>query len=127
MEGGEGDVGQQSVPPLDTQLEPAELRREVEVLKAKVDSQEVNLSIVSSWSDVLYKDQKSLPEQIHHNSSHLMQNELVIGRIAQGRRENCKQAAITFLQNRVGITVNNRDVWLAYRKGTAVFKVIGGE
>ena len=100
---------------------------EISHLKDRLTSQEVNLSIISSWSDVLYKGQISLQEQLHHHTARHMQNELVVRGVRQVHCENCKRAAVEFFCNRVGINTNLGDVWHAYCKGSATTKTINGQ
>ena len=61
----------------------SQMQTEINLLKSRMEKQEVSLSIVSSWSDVMFKDINSLQDQMHHNVSRHMQNELVISGIKQ--------------------------------------------
>ena len=108
----------------ETQL--AKLQQEMQTIKSRLDSQEVSLSIVSSWSDVMFRDITSLQDQLHHNTACHMQTELVVGGIKQVKKENCKRAVAQFFQNKVKVAVNPRNIWSAFRKGSGTTKIIDG-
>ena len=99
----------------------------IDRLKVKLEAQSVNLSIVAGWSDVIVQDNRSLQDQIHHNVSRHLQNELIIGGVRQVPREGCKQAAINFFKTKLKIKFDNKDVWTAFCQGSTVTKVIDGQ
>ena len=100
--------------------------KEIVALKHRVNKQELDNNLLTSWADVLYQEQKSMQEEVFHNKNRQMQNELVCGGIKQVRKENCKCAAIDFFESKVGVTVPAKDVWMAYRKGSATTKTVEG-
>ena len=75
----------------------------------------------------MVKEVCSLQEQVFNNLSKTMQNELVLGGVAQIRKENCKTAAKEFFKNKVKVEVDDKDIWYAYRKGSGTMKTIDGE
>ena len=104
-----------------------ELEADVLKLNQQVQKQEVSLSIVASWSDVMFHQIHSLQEQLYHNTARHMQNELIIGGIKQTKKENCREAAINFFQDKLGITAKQNEVWYGYRKGSTTTKTINGQ
>ena len=96
-------------------------------LRSQMQKQETSLSIVASWSDVMFHQINSLQEQLYHNTARHMQNELIIGGVKQTKKENCRDAAIEFFQEKLGVTVKKEDVWYGYRKGSTTTKTINGQ
>ena len=112
-------------PEVQAKLDQMEI--EISSLKAKVTKNELDISMLVSWADVFYQDQKSMHEHMMHNTARHMQHELIVGGIKQTHHENCKLAAIDFFQNKIGVTVNVKDVWVAYRKGSGTTKTVQGQ
>ena len=104
-----------------------EMEAEMWQLRQKVDQQNVSLSIVASWSDVMFQQIHSLQEQLYHNTSRHMQNKLIIGGIKQTTHENCKTAAIKFFKDKLSLTIAPKDVWYGYRKGSSTTRTVDGQ
>ena len=102
------------------------MQSEIDRLKKQVNDQAVNLSIVAGWSDLLVKNNKSLQDQVSHNLSCHLQHELILGGVCQVNNESCKKAALEFFQKKVKVQVDMKDIWTAYRKGSATTKTIEG-
>ena len=103
------------------------MQEDIDRLKGKLDAQSVNLSIVAGLSDVIVQDNRSLQDQIHHNVSRHLQNELIIGGVCQVPREGCKQVAINFFKTKLKIKFDNKDIWTAFCRSSTVTKVIDGQ
>ena len=53
-----------------------------------------------------------------HNAARLMNNEVVIGGLAEGVNENCKKTVVNFIQKTLGYTSEKHDVITAYHTGS---------
>ena len=96
------------------------LDQRLTALESKVAKHDFDVSVLTNWADIMYKDHRSLQKQVFFNTSRTHANDLLIGGIYEFKQQDYKEAAIKFFKEKLKLTFKDKDVlsarWIGGRK-----------
>ena len=73
--------------------------------------QESNMQLLTAWLHTMYRDHCALQKEVYFNKSKLHNNELLVGGIAEAKKQDNRNDTITFFKEKLGIEVADHDVF----------------